>query len=92
MNLYKEIEKIRNARIQYVNSFEPASLTEEQLLNASNNINLKSIRIHKYLTHNGLIGKVATARFLDSIKLNENSKLMDLNQLQIKSILDYVNQ
>ena len=92
MNLYKEIEKIRNARIQHVNSFDPASLTEEQLSNATNNINFKSIRIHKYLTHNGLIGKVATARFLDSIKLDENSKLMDLNQLQIKSILDYVSQ
>jgi len=92
MNLYKEIEEIRNARIQHLNSFDPASLTEEQLLNACNDKNLKSIRIHKYLTHNGLIGKVATARYLDSIKLNENSKLMDLNQLQIKSILEYVNQ
>ena len=92
MNLYKEIETIRNARIKHVNSFDPASLTEEQLLNASNNINLKSIRIHKFLTHNGLIGKVATARFLDTINLDENSKLMDLNHIQIKSILDYVNQ
>ena len=92
MNLYKEIEKIRNARIQHINSFSPSSLTEGQLINACNDINLKSIRIHKYLTHNGLLGKVATARYLDSIKLNENSKLMDLNQFQIKSILEYVNQ
>jgi hypothetical protein len=92
MNLYKEIEEIRNARIQHLNSFDPTTLTEEQLVNSCNDINLKSIRIHKYLTHNGLIGKVATARYLDSIKLNENSKLMDLNQLQIISILDYVNQ
>tara|TARA_B100000902_G_scaffold237871_1_gene225328 strand:+ start:336 stop:614 length:279 start_codon:yes stop_codon:yes gene_type:complete len=92
MNLYKKIEEIRNARIKHLKSFDPTSLTEEQLVNACNDINLKSIRIHKYLTHNGLIGKVATARYLDSIKLNENSKLMDLNQLQIKSILEYVNQ
>lgn len=92
MNLYKEIEEIRNARIQHLNSFDPTTLTEEQLVNACNDINLKSIRIHKYLTNNGLIGKVATARYLDSIKLNENSKLKDLNQLQIKSILEYVNQ
>jgi hypothetical protein len=92
MNLYKEIEEIRNARIQHLNSFDPTTLTEEQLVNACNDINLKSIRIHKYLTHNGLIGKVATAKYLDSIKLNENSKLMDLNQLQIVSILEYVNQ
>jgi hypothetical protein len=92
MNLYKKIEEIRNARIQHINSFNPTSLTEEQLVNACNDINLKSIRIHKYLTNNGLIGKVATARYLDSIKLNENSKLKDLNQLQIKSILEYVNQ
>ena len=92
MNLYKEIDEIRNARMQHLNSFDPTSLTEEQLVNACNDINLKSIRIHKYLTHNGLIGKVAAARYLDSIKLNENSKLMDLNQLQIKSILEYVNQ
>ena len=92
MNLYKEIEEIRNARIQHINSFDPSSLTEEQLVNACNDIHLKSIRIHKYLTHNGLIGKVATARYLDSIKLDENSKLMDLNQNQIKSLLEYVNQ
>ena len=92
MNLYKEIEEIRNARIQHLNSFDPTTLTEEQLVNACNDINLKSIRIHKYLTHNGFIGKVASARYLDSIKLNENSKLMDLNQLQIISILEYVNQ
>ena len=92
MNLYKEIEKIRNARIQHINSFNPLSLTEDQLVNACNDINLKSIRIHKNLTHNGLIGKVATARYLDSIKLDENSKLMDLNQNQIESILEYVNQ
>jgi hypothetical protein len=92
MNLYKEIEEIRNARIQHLNSFDPTTLTEEQLVNACNDINLKSIRIHKYLTHNGLIGKVATAKYLDSIKLNENSKLMDLNLLQIISILEYVNQ
>lgn len=92
MNLYKEIEEIRNARIQHLNSFDPTTLTEEQLVNACNDINLKSIRIHKYLTHNGLIGKVATAKYLDSIKLNENSKLMDLNLLQITSILEYVNQ
>ena len=92
MNLYKEIEEIRNARIQHLNSFDPTTLTEEQLVNACNDINLKSIRIHKYLTHNGLIGKVATAKYLDSIKLNENSRLMDLNLLQIISILEYVNQ
>ena len=92
MNLYKEIEEIRNARFQHINSFNPSSLTEEKLVNACNDIKLKSIRIHKYLTHNGLIGKVATARYLDSIKLDENSKLMDLNQNQIESILKYVNQ
>ena len=92
MNLFNEIEKIRNARTHHVNSFDPSCLTEENLVNACNNINLKSIRIHKYLTHNGLIGKVATARYLDSIKLDENSKLMDLNQIQIESILKYVNQ
>ena len=38
------------------------------------------------------IGKVATARFLDSIDLNENTKLFELDNAQIESIVEYVKR
>ena len=91
MNLYKDIEKIKNQRINYIDSFDPSKLSEEELINANQNKNLQTIRVHKFLTHNGLIGKVVTARFLTTINLDENSRFIDLNKKQIQSIIEYVN-
>ena len=38
------------------------------------------------------MGKVATAKFLDSIDLNENTKLIELDNTQIEDIIEYVKQ
>ena len=69
-----------------------SSLSTNDIVNASKDIYLQSIRVHKFLTSNGEIGKVATAKFLDSIDLNENTKLFELNNSQIEAIIEYVDR
>ena len=71
-------------------SLAPAPKTAEASGGASNDIILQSIRVHKFLTSTGEIGKVATAKFLSSIDLNENTKLIDLNNEQIDAIVKYI--
>tara|TARA_B100001559_G_C16418980_1_gene584145 strand:- start:180 stop:458 length:279 start_codon:yes stop_codon:yes gene_type:complete len=90
MNLYKEIQNIKSERDIFINSFNPLNLTEEDILNTCVNINLQSIRVHKYLTSTGDIGKVATAKFLSSINLDENSRFTDIDKKQIKLIIEYI--
>jgi len=90
MNLYKEIQNIKSERDIFINSFNPLNLTEEDVINTCENINLQSIRVHKYLTSTGDIGKVATAKFLSSINLNENSRFTDIDKKQIKLIIEYI--
>ncbi len=90
MNLYKDIQNIKNERDIFINSFNPSNLTEEDVINTCENINLQSIRVHKYLTSTGDIGKVATAKFLSSINLDENSRFTDIDKKQIKSIIEYI--
>ncbi len=90
MNLYKDIQNIKSERDIFINSFNPLSLTEEDVINTCENINLQSIRVHKYLTSTGDIGKVATAKFLSSINLDENSRFTDIDKKQIKSIIEYI--
>ena len=90
MNLYKEIQNIKSERDIFINSFNPSNLTEEDILNTCVNINLQSIRVHKYLTSSGDIGKVATAKFLSSINLDENSRFTDIDKKQIKLIIEYI--
>jgi len=90
MNLYKEINNIKNERDKFINSFNPLNLTEEDVINTCENANLQSIRVHKYLTSTGDIGKVATAKFLSSINLNENSRFTDIDKKQIKLIIEYI--
>ena len=90
MNLYKEIQNIKSERDIFINSFNPLNLTEEDVINTCENINLQSIRVHKYLTSTGDIGKVATAKFLSSINLDENSRFTDIDKKQIKSIIEYI--
>ena len=90
MNLYKEIKNIKNERDKFINSFNPLNLTEEDVINTCENVNLQSIRVHKYLTSTGDIGKVATAKFLYSINLNENSRFTDIDKKQIKLIIEYI--
>ena len=90
MNLYKEIQNIKSERDIFINSFNPLTLTEEDVINTCENINLQSIRVHKYLTSTGDIGKVATAKFLSSINLDENSRFTDIDKKQIKLIIEYI--
>ena len=91
MNLYKEIKNIKNERDKFINSFNPLNLTEEDVMNTCENVNLQSIRVHKYLTSTGDIGKVATSKFLSTINLNENSRFTDIDKKQIKLIIEYIN-
>ena len=92
MNLHKEIQKIKLKRGQFLKSFAPGEVTANDIVNASKDIYLQSIRVHKFLTSNGEIGKVATAKFLNSIGLNENTKLIELDNTQIEAIIKYVKQ
>ena len=83
--------EIKNKRRDFINSFEKnIENIDNELIRASNDNQLNSIRIHKYLTKTGVLGKVKTARFLDDIGLNEKSILSDLNDNYIESISNYV--
>ena len=85
------ILEIKNKRKDFINSFEKnIENIDNELIRASNDNQLNSIRIHKYLTETGVLAKVKTARFLDDIGLNEKSKLSDLNDNYIESISNYV--
>ena len=92
MNLIDEITNIKLLRDNFLNNFNFQLNIEKELLQASNDNNLNSIRIHKYLTNAGLIGKVKTARFLNSINLSEKTKIKDLNKNHIKEITMYVSK
>ena len=92
MSLHKEIQDIKFQRNQFLKSFSTSNVSKNDIVNASNDIILQSIRVHKYLTSTGEIGKVATAKFLSSIDLNENTKLIDLNIEQIDAIIEYIER
>ena len=90
MNLHKEIQDIKLKRDHFLKSFSASEVSINDIVNASKDINLQSIRVHKFLTSTGEMGKVATAKFLDSIDLTENTKLIELNNRQIDAIIEYV--
>ena len=92
MNLHKEIQDIKLKRDHFLKSFSPCEISKNDIVNAIKDINLQSIRVHKFLTSTGEIGKVATAKFLDSINLTENTKLIELNKKQIDAIIEYVKR
>ena len=92
MNLHKEIKDIKLKRDHFLKSFSPSEISSNDIINASKDIYLQSIRVHKFLTSTGEVGKVATAKFLDSINLTENTKLIELNKKQIEAIIEYVKQ
>jgi len=92
MNLHKEIKDIKLKRDHFLKSFSPSEISSNDIINASKDIYLQSIRVHKFLTSTGEVGKVATAKFLDSINLTENAKLIELNKKQIEAIIEYVKR
>ena len=92
MNLHKEIQDIKLKRDQFLKSFSPDGTSKNDILTASKDVNLQSIRVHKFLTSTGEMGKVATTKFLDSIDLTESTKLIELNNKQIDAIIEYVKK
>jgi hypothetical protein len=92
MTLITEIETVRIERNNFLKNFDLKSDLIHLLKQASKNNNLNSIRVHKYLTSTGLIGKVMTSRFLESIQLSENTKINQLSDKNINDIATFVKQ
>ena len=94
---YKEIlikvNNIKNLRNEFIVNFDiKYEYVIESLTQAVNNNKLNSIRLHKYLTDNKKLGKVNTARYLESIGLNETVKISELNDDIIIKIAKYCSE
>ena len=91
MTLIRDIEAIKSLRNEFLNDFVINSDLTNILTEASANNFLNSIRIHKYLTSTALIGKVKTARFLESIELTEKTTIKQLSEANINKIASFVS-
>tara|TARA_B100001250_G_scaffold396458_1_gene402472 strand:- start:1435 stop:1728 length:294 start_codon:yes stop_codon:yes gene_type:complete len=94
---YKEIlinvNNIKNLRNEFIVNFDiKYEYVIESLTQAVNNNKLNSIRLHKYLTDNKKLGKVNTARYLESIGLKETVKISELNDDIIIKIAKYCSE
>lgn len=90
-NQLSNILDIKNYRRSFIESFDTNDIElQNKLINASKDINLKSLRIHKFITHNGDIGKVSFARFLSTINLDEQTRIMELNISNIEDIVNFI--
>ena len=90
-NHLSNILDIKNYRRSFIESFETNDIElQNKLINATKDINLQSIRIHKLITHNGNIGKVLFARFLSTINLDEQTRIMELNISNIEDIVNFI--
>ena len=92
MTLIRDIEAIKALRNEFLNDFFINSDLTNILTEASGNNFLNSIRIHKYLTSTALIGKVKTARFLESIELTEKTTIKQLSEANINKIAAFVSE
>lgn len=92
MTLIRDIEAIKSLRNEFLNDFVINSDLTNILTEASGNNFLNSIRIHKYLTSTSLIGKVKTARFLESIELTEKTTIKQLSEANINKIASFVSE
>ena len=92
MTLIRDIEAIKALRNEFLNDFVIKSDLINILTEASGNNFLNSIRIHKYLTSTALIGKVKTARFLESIELTEKTTIKQLSGANINKIASFVSE
>ena len=92
MTLIRDIEAIKALRNEFLNDFLIKSDLINILTEASGNNFLNSIRIHKYLTSTALIGKVKTARFLESIELTEKTTIKQLSEANINKISAFVSE
>ena len=90
-NHMSNILDIKNYRRSFIESFDTNDIElQNKLINAASDINLQSIRIHKFITDNCSIGKVAFARFLSTINLNEQTRIMELNIANIEDIVNFI--
>lgn len=92
MTLIRDIEAIKALRNEFLNDFVIKSDLINILTEASGNNFINSIRIHKYLTSTALIGKVKTARFLESIELTEKTTIKQLSEANINKIASFVSE
>lgn len=92
MTLIRDIEAIKALRNEFLDDFVINSDLTNILTEASGNNFLNSIRIHKYLTSTALIGKVKTARFLESIELTEKTTIKQLSGANINKIASFVSE
>ena len=85
------ILKVKKKRLLFIDEFEEnIENIYDVIIKAKNDNQLSSIRVHKYLTAGGILGKVKTARYLDEIGLNEKTKFKNLNEADIKKLVKYV--
>ena len=88
-NFNQEVESIQFKRNNFLTSFSIINDDLFENLNSSRNDNeLNSIRLHKYLTYTKVVGKVETARYLDTIDLDEKTTIGQLTDENISQILD----
>ena len=88
--IIKDITDIKKERKEFIDTFDTnKKLIYKSLMSAVENKNLNSIRVHKYLTSNKKLGKVVTARYLESINLNENTKIYELTEDEVSKISSY---
>ena len=92
MTLITDIETIKIERNNFLNDLDLQSDLKTILKQASKNNYLNSIRVHKYLTSTGLVGKVITARFLESIQLSEKTTINQLSDKNINDIATFLKQ
>jgi len=90
-DIVKEIDLIKIQRSDFINKFHnDHEFVHDSLIDAVNDKTLNSIRVHKYLTDNKILGKVKTAKYLETIGLNENTKIFELNQNLIMKIANFI--
>ena len=88
-NFNQEVESIQFKRNNFLTSFSIMNDDLFENLKTSRNDNeLNSIRLHKNLTHTKVVGKVETARYLDTIGLDEKTTIGQLTDKNISQILD----
>ncbi len=91
-DILKEIEVIKKKRRDFISKFDiDNEYVYDSLIKAVNNNSINSIRAHKYLTYNKKLGKVTTAKFLQTIELSENTKISELNESKIIKIAEFIN-
>ena len=88
-----KILETKAERNTFLESFTKDTLIlKDILINNTDNKIVNSVRVHKFLTNSSHLGKVKTARFLESIELDENTKIADLNNTHINLIIEFVKQ